>query len=116
MDVPAIAGDLLVASPDRLLLDRVAAGRDARGHAHHDALGEQVGQRKRLVGLRDSPRSGRPSRATLRPRAAHREPPAAQGDGAGLAAVPCRAAVLVVASLGPGQLGDLGLHQLGHHL
>jgi hypothetical protein len=50
------------------------------------------------------------------PRAADRDPPATQGHRAVLAAVALGDPGRVVLALGPSEVGDLGRHQLSHHL
>jgi hypothetical protein len=48
------------------------------------------------------------------PQSAHADPAATKGHGAVLAAVPLGGPGRVVLALGAGEVGDLGVHQLGH--
>jgi hypothetical protein len=94
----------------RLEAHLIAAGGEAGQHACHDPVGQQVGRGERLVGpalvVTDA----------AHPRTADGKAPPAERDHAVVAAVPRGDLVGVVSAFRAGQLRDLGLHQLGHHL
>jgi hypothetical protein len=87
-------------------------GLTARQHPGDHPVGEQVSRGERVV--------GRQRQLVLivadgaDPRAADRDPAPAEGDRAVLATVPLGGPSGVVLALGPREVGDLGLHQLGH--
>jgi hypothetical protein len=94
--------------------DRILPGRDAGQHLPGDLLGQQVGVGERRI--RAQRRLGGLVTDGAHAWAGDRQPPSAKGDRAVLGAVTGVGAAGVVAALDAGELGDLGLHHLGHHL
>jgi hypothetical protein len=80
-------------------------------------ISEQIDRGERVIGLQahlslDTVGVG----DSAHPRAAHRDAPAAERHLALLGAVPVGGAVGVVATLRPGDVSDLGVDELAHHV
>ena len=97
---------------DRFQRGGVATGAQPSQHRRDGVLGEQVHGAEGVVGLQVQLRAA----DLTHPGPMHRQLAAAEHDRAVLGPVPVGAAGRVVLALGPGQLGDLGGHQLAHHL
>ena len=97
---------------DRLEPRGVAARGQPGEHRPDHVLGQQVGIGEGAVGLQLD--LAALDAAHPRPLDAH--PPAAERDRACLGAVTVNSALGVVTALLTGELGDLGVHQLAHHL
>ncbi len=105
-------GELLDLFTHRLEPALIAPGRETGQHRGDHVAGEQIYRREGVIGLQvhlgvlDA----------AHPRTAHPHLPAAQDDLAVLTPVAITGPALVVTTLGAGHLGDLGFHELTHHV
>jgi hypothetical protein len=85
----------------------------AQEHPLHRHPAEPLGAGEQLVGRH---RQLTAAVGGADPGTDHPDPPATEGDRAGLGAVPGRSSVRVVLAARPAHRGHVGLHQLAHHL